>query len=361
MIRWATILLAILGLLLAVYTVATARHQPPKTPLEAEPSVNPFSSGIAATGIVESASRDVQVAAPEGALATRVFVEVGDTVKAGDPLFELDPRALRAELAKARAARDAAEANLKRVQAQPRAEDIPPLEAEVKGLEAEVADWTDQWERLTEAQKQTATSDYEVRRRWFALESAKARLAQSRAKLALLKAGAWGPDLDVAKSQLADADAAVRSTETLLERRTVRAPIAGTVLKRNVDAGEFAPADAKSPSIILGDLSELHVRARVDEEDLPGLRAGSRALARVRGQKKIEVPLTMIRIEPLAQPKTDLSGATTERVDTRVLEVLFKVDAATAAPLYPGQLVDVFIESAEPARTPPGAPPTAAR
>src|SRR4051812_37867782 len=122
MIRWATILLAVFGLLLAVYTVATARHQPPKAPLEAEPSVNPFTAGIAATGIVESASRDVQIAAPEGALATRVFVEVGDTVKVGDPLFELDPRALQADLAKAKAARDAAEANLKRIQAQPRAE-----------------------------------------------------------------------------------------------------------------------------------------------------------------------------------------------------------------------------------------------
>src|SRR5207237_369924 len=112
--------------------------------------------------------------------------------------------------------------------------DIPPLEAEVKGLEAEVADWTEQWERLTEAQKQTATNDYEVRRRWFALESAKAKLAQSRARLALMNAGAWSPDLDIAKSQLAEAEAAVRATELLLERRTVRAPIAGTILKRTV-------------------------------------------------------------------------------------------------------------------------------
>ncbi len=345
MIRWATIILAVLGLSLAIYTVATARHEPPRVPLEAAPSVNPFANGIAATGIVESASRDVQVASPDGGIATRVFVEVGATVKIGDPLFELDPRPFQADLLKARAARDAAEAALKKVQAQPRAEEVPPLEAQVRAMESDVADWTDQWERMTEAQRLSASNDYETRRRQFSLEAAKARLAESRARLALLKAGPWSADLDIAKAGLAQADAAVKASELLLERRTVRAPVAGTILKRNVDAGEFAPADAKSPSVVLGDLSTLHIRARVDEEDLPRLQAGSKGTARVRGTRAITVPLTMVRVEPFVQPKTDLSGATTERVDTRVLEVLFKVDNADGAPLYPGQLVDVYIES----------------
>ena len=347
MIRWFTIALAVVGLLLAVYTVATARHQPPRAPLEADPSVNPFQNGIAATGMVESGSRDLQIAASDGAIATRVFVEVGDRVEPGTPLFELDPRPLQADLVRARSARDAADAALKKVLAQPRAEEIPPLEAEVQALENEVADWTDQWSRLTEAQRQSATNDYEVRRRLFTLDAAKARLTEARARLALLKAGPWGPDVDIARSQLAQADATVKATELLLERRTVRAPMAGTILKRNIDPGEFAPADAKTPSVVMGDLVALRVRARVDEEDLPRLRAGSRATARIRGQRTLTVPLTMLRIEPLVQPKLDLSGDTTERVDTRVLEVIFMVDAtADAPPLYPGQLVDVYIDAA---------------
>lgn len=348
MVRWLTILAAAAGLGIALYTVATARHEPPKVPLEAEPSVNPFEHGVAATGIVESCTRDVQIAAPEAGLATRVFVEVGDHVKVGDPLFELDPRPLEAELTKSRAARDAAEANLKRVQAEPRAEEVPPLEAQVKSLEADVSDWSDQWEKLTEAQKQTAAADYEVRRRWFALQMARSRLTEMQGRLTLLKAGAWGPDLDIAKAQLAQAEATVKSNQMLLERRTVRSPINGTVLKRNLDAGAFAPADVKSAAMVVGDLSELHVRARVDEEDLPHLKAGSKGVARIRGEKSITAPLTMIRIEPLAQAKVDLSGSTTERVDTRVLEVVFKVEGGTGLPLYPGQLVDVYIEGAKP-------------
>src|SRR5215813_6875992 len=86
MIRWLTILMAVVGVGVALYTVGTAQHEPPKIPLEAEPSINPFQHGFAATGIVESGSRDVQIAAPEAGLAMKVFVEVGDVVKAGDPL-----------------------------------------------------------------------------------------------------------------------------------------------------------------------------------------------------------------------------------------------------------------------------------
>ena len=49
MIKWITISLAVLGLALGVYTVATARHDPPKAPLAAQPSVNPYPRGIAGT------------------------------------------------------------------------------------------------------------------------------------------------------------------------------------------------------------------------------------------------------------------------------------------------------------------------
>ena len=346
MIRWATFIVAAAGLTLGVYTAATARHDAPKAPLAGEPSVNPYAHGIAATGQVEAATRNVPIGSPEGGLVMKVLVEVGQEVKAGDPLFELDSRPLQSDLLKARAAKEAAEAALKRIQAQPRAEDLPPLEATVRGAEAEVADWTDQYNRYGEAQAQVASGDYEKVRRKYLLDGAKARLAVAQAKLALAKAGAWTPDIDVAKADVAQADANMKALEMLIDRRTVRAPIDATILKRNIEPGQFAAADPAYQPIVLGDLRQLNIRARVDEEDLPMLRAGAKAQARVRGQKAVMVPLSMIRIEPLAEPKTQLSGSTTERVDTRVLEVMFKVDDLSIATLYPGQLLDVFIDGA---------------
>jgi multidrug efflux pump subunit AcrA (membrane-fusion protein) len=254
-----------------------------------------------------------------------VLVEVGQTVKAGDPLFELDPRPLQADLLKAKAARDAAAAALARAQAQPRAETIPPLEAALHSAESDVSDWTDQLERFQEAMKHTGGGDMEMARRRYALDGAKARLEQARANLALARAGAWTHDVEVARADLAQAQAQVDAAQVLLDRRTVRSPINGTVLKRNIEPGQFAAAEPRAAAIVLGDLATLHVRARVDEEDLPMLHDGAGGQARIRGRMPINVPLRMLRIEPLAQPKTELSGDTTERVDTRVLEVVFEV------------------------------------
>lgn len=349
MVKWITIAVAVLGLALGVYTVATARHDPPKAPLAAAPSVNPYAHGIAATGVVEAASRNVQVAAPEGGLVVDVFAQVGDKVAAGDPLFELDSRVLRADLVRARAEVLAAQAELKRLEASPRAEEIPPLEAAVLAAETDLADWTDQYERYRQAAQQVAGSDVEMRRRYFGMEGARARLEQARTELALARAGAWAPDLDIARANVAAAEANIEAIQLLIDRRTVRSPIAGTVLRRNVEPGQFAPAEPRTAAMVVGDLSSLLVRAQVDEEDVSGLRDGAAGVARVRGPRAAKVDLEMVRIEPFASPKTELTGATIERVDTRVVEVVFRVTGTPEARLYPGQRVDVFIEGATPA------------
>src|SRR5690606_8732783 len=139
--------------------------------------------------------------------------------------------------------------------------------------------------------------------------------------------------------------------------RTIRSPIDATVLKRSVEPGQFAPAEPRISAMTLGDLSQLHIRDRVDAEDLPLLRAGAKGIARIRGRVNTTTPLPTLRIEPLAQPKTELSGDTTERVDTRVLDVVFRVDGDhRVLPLYPGQFVDVFIEGADPAVPEAGTP-----
>lgn len=356
MIKWATIVLAAAGLTVGIYTAATASHEAPDVPLVGEPSVNPFARGIAATGIAEASSRNIQIAAPEGGIVTQVFVEVGQRVAAGDPLFELDPRPLQADLVRARAVRDAAQARLAQTQAQPRAETIPPLEAAVNSAQAEAQNLDAQVARWESVADQRAVNQDQLNQLRFSLQAAQARLAQARANLALAQAGAWGPELDVDRAQVAQAQADIDSLQILLDRRTVRAPIAGTILKRSIEPGQYAPAAAGASALTLGDLSSLHIRAQVDEDDLPMLKDGARAIARIRGQQDITAPLTMLRIEPLAEPKVNLSGATTERVDTRILEVVFRVQEAAGLPLYPGQLVDVFIDSG-PAPATPSAPP----
>lgn len=348
MIKWITILLAAAGLTVGAYTAATATREAPKVPLAGEPSVNPFDQGIAATGMVEAASRNVPIGAPEAGMVTRVFVQVGQLVKAGDPLFELDPRPLEADLVRATAARDAARAALAKVRAEPRPESIPPLQAAVNSAQADVQNLAAQVARWEAVADPRAVNQDELNQKRFALEAARGKLAQAQANLALAQAGAWDAEVEVAKAEFAQSEAAIRSTQIMLDRRTVRAPTDGTILKRDIEPGQYAALVDGAAAITMGDLSKLHIRARVDEEDLPMLRTGAKGTARIRGQRSITTPLTMLRIEPLAQPKLQLSGSTTERVDTRVLDVIFEVNDAAGLPLYPGQLVDVFIEGPAP-------------
>jgi hypothetical protein len=74
-----------------------------------------------------------------------------------------------------------------------------------------------------------------------------------------------------------------------------------------------------------------------------------RAVAMTRGAMVMELPLEFDRIEPFARPKTDLMGINSERVDTRVIDVVFRVSTLPVQPVFPGQAVDVFVDEGGPA------------
>ncbi|MFA6045269.1 MAG: HlyD family efflux transporter periplasmic adaptor subunit [Phycisphaerales bacterium] len=347
MVRWITIVLSVTGLAIGVWAVATADEKPVKIPLARPASVNPYLNGVASLGIVEPADRNVAAVAPEPGLITEVFVHVGDHVKEGDPLFRLDTRRLEADLVRADAAVVAAQADVDRWHALPRVEDVPPLEAAVARAEALAKDREDLMNLTRAAVAKGSGSDRDLTATQFAMEAAKAELDRAKAELAKMQAGGWQPDLKIAEAALRQRQAEVSAFKLLIDRLTVRASRAGTVLRREVEPGEFASTDANRASIILGDLDHLAVRAQVDEEDIALVSADARATCRTRGSVVVETPLKFLRIEPYARPKVDITGANLERVDTRVIDVVFELQGPLQVPLYPGQAVDVFIEAAK--------------
>jgi HlyD family secretion protein len=132
--------------------------------------------------------------------------------------------------------------------------------------------------------------------------------------------------------------------EVELERLTVRAPVAGMVLQLNVRAGEFAPAGALStPLVLMGTVDPLHVRVDIDENDAWRFQHGAAATASVRGNREIATALEFAYLEPYVVPKRSLTGDTAERVDTRVMQAVFRFERG-ALPIRVGQQMDVFIE-----------------
>ncbi len=306
--------LSALGFLFAAYTVISSNQPVPVADAVVEPASSPFENFIAGSGIVEAETRNVAIGTPLSGIVTRLAVKVGQNVKAGDLLFALDDREAKAELAVRKAELDKAKTEVKIAQA-----NLQDAES-VYRLAAAVTD-------------KRAISGEELLRRSNAVAIAKSQLA--------------GVMVSVRP-----AAAAVGSVETTLARLQVRAPMDGQVLQANIRPGEFAQAGAVNTEyLVLGDLDKLHVRVDIDENDAWRFTANSAAVAHLRGNRDFKVDLQLAYVEPYVVPKKSLTGDSDERVDTRVLQVLYRFDRKRL-PIYVGQQMDVFIKVEDGAEAP---------
>jgi len=256
------------------------------------PPSNPFQHSVAAAGIVEAQGENIAIGVPVAALVTGVYVRVWEKVEPGQPLLQLDDRELRASLIGQRARVQVAQAT----------------EARLRGM----------LERLEKVSDNRAITREELETR--------------------------RSDVQVATAELASARAAVEQTETLLSRLTVRAPRAATVLQVNTRPGEFVTPGALRPPLILGDLTYFQIRADIDEQVAPRVRTNMKAVGFLKGDTQRPLPLEFVRVEPFIIPKTSLTGSSIERVDTRVLQVIYRYPASTNATLYVGQQLDLYLE-----------------
>jgi multidrug resistance efflux pump len=346
---WLLVILPIASVgMFGAAAVHVAREQQPLPHLEppVTPARSTFESAVAATGVVESETENIAVGSALEGVVMEVHVppdKVGQLVKAGDPLFRVDDRQWRALLAVAETRVVASEARLARLEDQPRLEELPPAEAKVRGTAAAAALALDEFQRAEGLQRRGAVTEQEVITKRLSYEAARQEQARAQAEYELLAAGAWEPDVAIARAAVAEAHAEADRIRTEIDRATVRAPVDGRVLQVNVRAGEYVSARAGTPLMVLGNVAVLHVRVDVDEHDIPRLQTPSGATAYVRGDADHPVSLRFRRIEPLVVAKRSLSGDNTERIDTRVLPVIYEVATADAR-LYIGQQVDVFIE-----------------
>jgi multidrug resistance efflux pump len=340
--------LALCGLAFGLWTVKNGAIPSAVAAPAAAPAEAPFAETIAGSGIVEARSQNIAIGSPVAGVVVDVPVAIGQRVRRGDVLFRIDDRDRRAELLVREAALAAARADLARQESLPRAEDLPPLEARVKTAETELSDMKRQLEIAEGLPDKRAMAVQEWDRRRFAVQAAEARLLAAQAELAKLRAGAWAPEKEIARANVESAQARVEAQKIELERLVVRASVDGTVLQVNLRVGEFAPSgpvvgQGALPLMLLGDLEVLHVRVDIDENDAWRFRPGAKGIAHVRGNRELKAEIEFVRVDPYVLPKRSLTGESTERVDTRVLQVIYRFDPKLL-PVYVGQQMDVFLE-----------------
>ncbi|MBI3418406.1 MAG: efflux RND transporter periplasmic adaptor subunit [Verrucomicrobia bacterium] len=288
-------LLALVGVGIGIFAaIRSAKTITPAAPVSDAPQP-PYPAFVAGAGLVEASTENIAIGTQIPGIVSKIHVQIGCNVTEGNPLFTIDDRAQRALVASRQAA--------------------------VQVVEAQLADLNYELKLADTLAAAKITSLEERDRDRFAVQKAEAQLAQARADL--------------------------NSAETDLERLTVRAPVDGQVLQLKVRRGEFAATGVlDQPLILLGNVSPLHLRVDVDENDAWRVRAQARAIGFLRGNKDIHTPLTFVRFEPYVVPKKSLTGQSTERVDTRVLQVIFSFERG-ALPIFVGQQMDVFIDASE--------------
>jgi HlyD family secretion protein len=344
--QWLLPLIAIGLLGFAGWFVWRTRPVAGDPPPPIAPAVNPYAAALAAAGIVEAQTENIAAGSATPGVVVEVLVNVGDDVQPGRPLFRLDDRDLRAELAVRKAEVERAKTDLVRLEAEPRPEKIPVQAAAVREAQSLLAREQDALKRARETFAQRVTTEEDLIAKQQAVRFAEASVARAQADLDLLEAGSWRYDLDVSRAAVKRAEAEAAHIETALDRLVVRALVAGRVLQVNVRPGEFVGAPPNQPLVVLGNIEKLHVRVDVDEYDIARFDQAASATAFPRGSLQQRYPLEFVRVEPFVVPKKSLTGDTTERVDTRVLQVIYEFDPAGRPPLFVGQQVDVYIDAA---------------
>jgi multidrug efflux pump subunit AcrA (membrane-fusion protein) len=303
-------ILALIGLAIAVWLIvfglpdrstSEPGEQPPK-------AVGKLADAprVAGAGIVEPASEIIDIGSALSGLVTDVRVRPGDRVAKGEVLFTVDARSARAQQSQANAAIGEARAAI----------------AEASAAQRTARQQLALYRSLTDP---AAVSRAEVIR-------AEGEEAAATSRLGL------------ARAQLVAAQAAAGAARTTLDELVVRAPIAGEILAVNIRAGEFVATQGggnAQPFIQMGETNPLHVRVDIDENEVARVALGKPAVVSPRGAAELHVEATFVRAEPQVVPKRSLTNSAAERVDVRVLQLIYALPKSDAFRV--GQQIDAFI------------------
>lgn len=303
------VLIAILGFCAAIlFSFTRGQNAPLPAHQEIFPPSSPFEYNISGTGYVEANTRNISIGSFTSGIVSEVYVKEGQTVKKGDPLFCLDKRTALAEVDLREKELEAAQSNW----------DV----AKVNLLESQ--------DLLTRGEKLKlglVISSEELQKRKFAVQKLEAQIKLQESKIEQAKA-----NLNLAS--------------IVVDKLTVKAPIEGLIMKVGIRLGERITEAVTSPQglILMGNTNPLHIRVQIDENDAWRFDAQSKAFAYLKSNRNIRFALKLVRVEPYAQQKQQLSGESTELIDTRIIECVYQMSNDSKG-IFIGQQLDVFIEA----------------
>ncbi len=351
-------LLSALGVVMAFIGAHLLNIEHPAQPPAFEPAISPYQSAVYATGMIESSQGsgiNISTYAEVAAVVSKVWVREGDVVKAHQLLMTLDDSVQRENVDQLSSQVQVALGQLNELKAQPRAEVLSVVNAQHVLALSELKNLQDQYDKRQNTYEMDANAITQD-----ALDNAMNLVLQARAneqvalrQLNLTQSGAWSYDIRNQRHQYEALQKSYAAAKALDQKYFIKAKSDGVVLSINTPVGGFVSSQGSynpytqgyEPVMVLStQQSTLSVRCFVDEILISKLPLGPemRAQMSLRGTN-LKIPLKFQRIQPLVSTKIQLSNQRLEKVDLRVLPILFTFETQGLPSLYPGQMVDVYI------------------
>lgn len=222
----------------------------------------------------------VEVSSKTSGRVEQLLVDKGDSVQAGQVLARLDSQEIQAQLAQARASKAAAQARLQEAVTGSRPQEVERDLAAVDQAEANVATTKTNLDRALELNRKGVLAKQALDDAQNAYQVACAQLKVARQNYELTRLGPRKEQIELARAQAAEADAAIQWWGTQLDNTVIRAPISGTILDRLVEKGEMVTTGyvsgrgAKSAFVTIADLKDLEVEMDINETDIPRVYMG---------------------------------------------------------------------------------------
>jgi HlyD family secretion protein len=288
-----TVIVLLLGVSATVGYLYYTRHQAPPNYLTARVELGRIATTVNATGTL-NAVITVQVGSQVSGTIQKLFVDYNSPVTEGQIIAQIDPASFEARVSQARAnvasagaAVQVARANVDNSQAaiETARANLGSARANVERSKVGLADARRTLERNKQLLSQAliAQSDLDVAQ--TAYDSAVSQLKQAEAqqdasagqlKSATAQARLAEAQQVAALAQVEQAKAALQAAELDLQHTTIRAPVNGIVVSRNVDVGQTVAASLQAPTLFLiaQDLTRMQVDTNVSEADIGRISVG---------------------------------------------------------------------------------------
>jgi HlyD family secretion protein len=258
-----------------------------------------LAKNVVATGKIEAITK-VEVKSKASGIVEKLLVDYGDQVKRGQVLAELDKQQIMAQvnqqqasLEAAEAAERAAEADLERAKYDAEGPDVPMLKRAYERAQQMAKDGVVSASALDDAQK-----NYE--------------LAVNKQSLGRANMGSAAAKLKQAQAQVSQAKAQLAEKQEEYRNSTITAPIDGTVLSRDVEAGDAVSSilvlgSSATLVMTLGDTHEVYVKGKVDESDIGRVYIGQPARIKVESYKDRTFSGKVTKISPMGVEKDNVT------------------------------------------------------